>query len=206
MKKYLTYIISTITLTSISFADYENYDGQDVSFQSFNYLKIHRTLNYSSWRGSKAIGTSFSNNSYIGADFTDAVITFATFYPIGGDDGFTAEMLYSTASYKNKDLSGITLQAKDLTYWNFSGQNLTGANFAHSRLTNTDFSNANLTDATLYRDFADQTFDLSGANFSGAILKNTAIYDFRGLGSLTIDGANFTGAKITDTTMEPRDT
>jgi hypothetical protein len=66
--------------------------------------------------------------------------------------------LYSTASYKNHDLSGIGLGGNDLTGWNFAGQNLTDANFysswwpgpvGFSTLTNADFRGADTRGAYL---------------------------------------------------------
>ena len=53
---------------------------------------------------------------------------------------FTSDMLYSTASYKNKDLQGVGLGNLDLTEWDFSGQNLANTSFNDSTITRADFS------------------------------------------------------------------
>lgn len=107
-------------------------------------------------RGADLTGATLRSSILADADFSGANLTNATL--IGGDfrnadfteanvamafclaptlSGFTKEPLYSTASYKAKDLSGIALwgaatyffiiDGSDLTGWNFSGQDLTGA-------------------------------------------------------------------------------
>ena len=63
--------------------------------------------------------------------------------------GFTAQQLYSTASYKAKNLGGIGLAENQMTRWNFKGQNLTDANLGNSRLSSAKFAGANLSDADL---------------------------------------------------------
>jgi uncharacterized protein YjbI with pentapeptide repeats len=83
----------------------------------------------------------------------------------------TAAQLYSTASYKAKELRGIRFGAyepfSDLTNWNFVNQNLTGTAFGmdmmgHSDLSGANFSGANLTGADFWK------CDLTGVNFAGA--------------------------------------
>ncbi len=79
--------------------------------------------------------------------------------------------LYSTASYKVKELQGIHLTHNDLTGWDFAGHNLANAAFDYSTLTDVDFANANV----------------AGASFSGAHgftkeqLYSTASYSARAL-------------------------
>ena len=89
---------------------------------------------------SKAI---FNNYALLtDADFTDSIITNANFSTAVG---FTKKQLYSTASYKNKDLRGINLSYKDVLGWNFSDQNLTGAKLEGISVnTNTNFTGADL--------------------------------------------------------------
>jgi uncharacterized protein YjbI with pentapeptide repeats len=62
------------------------------------------------------------------ANFTGAVITDAAFY------GATKEQLYSTASYRQKNLQGIRLDGPSRGGWDFSGQDLTRASFWARRL------------------------------------------------------------------------
>jgi uncharacterized protein YjbI with pentapeptide repeats len=67
------------------------------------------------------------------ADLTGALVTAASFT---STISFRKEQLYSTASYRAKDLSGIGLAGLDLTGWNFSEQNLNGANLSSLLLFN----------------------------------------------------------------------
>ena len=96
------------------------YDGQDVSGKHFGPSCID-----SSWVGTTAIGTYFSQSNLTNADFTDANLTKAFFYRaiLTGANftnaiidnanlnttGITNEQLYSTANYKRGDLSGVEL-------------------------------------------------------------------------------------------------
>lgn len=57
-------------------------------------------------------------------------------------DYLTPAHLYSTASYKQGDLSGVKLYGFDLTGWDFSKQNLTGAAFGECKLAGADFTDA----------------------------------------------------------------
>jgi hypothetical protein len=95
------------------------------------------------------------------ADLTDAVVVGASFVDTTSR-GFTKEQFYSTASYKNHELSGMDLSYNDLTGWNFAGQNLSGAGFYASILTGADLRQANLTNASFYG------ATLTGADTRGA--------------------------------------
>jgi uncharacterized protein YjbI with pentapeptide repeats len=109
-----------------------------------------------------------------GANLSGATITYANF---SGAAGLLQSQFYSTASYKNKDLTGVIFTDNDLTNFFFSGQNLTNSvlrgativsdNFKNVNATNADFRNANLSSTR---------FDgaiLTGALFSGANIANT---------------------------------
>jgi uncharacterized protein YjbI with pentapeptide repeats len=109
-------------------------------------------------------------------DLTDAVIVGANF-AVSTSNGFTKEQLYSTASYRIHDLSGVGLSYNDLTDWNFAGQNLTDAAFSESTLTNVDltdatvvgasFASAGLTKEQLYSTASYKNHDLPGINLAG---------------------------------------
>ena len=83
----------------------------------------------------------------MGVDFTNSIITGAY---IGHSDNFTKEQLYSTASYKNKDLTGVQFDDLKMGGWNFAGQNLTNASFSGTSLSNADFTDSIITGASLY--------------------------------------------------------
>ena len=79
-----------------------------------------------SFSGQDLTDTYLGYATLSGADFTDSTLkgarlNYATYY------GFTKEQLYSTKSYKNKDMSGINFSFNNLNVW--IGQNLIGVNF-----------------------------------------------------------------------------
>ncbi|MFO0911949.1 MAG: pentapeptide repeat-containing protein [Pirellulales bacterium] len=125
------------------------------------------------------VNADFTKADLTGAVFVDATLTDAVFEGAlikglqlydGTSNGFTQDQLYSTASYKYKDLRNIRFDRNDFTNWNFSGQNLAKS--------------------FLLSDFTDA--DLSGANLSGS-----SFSDHRGHATLT--NADFTGAIVTET-------
>ncbi len=151
-----------------------------------------------------------SSATLTGVNLTDATVVGASFWGTTSS-GFTAAQLYSTASYQNRDLSGIGLGDNDLTGWNFHGQNLTNAGFYDSTLINANLSQANLTNAGFY----DST--LTGADLTNAVvvgtnfgfttitreqLYSTATYQNRDLLGIRLNendltGWNFAGQNLT---------
>ena len=126
--------------------------------------------------------------------------------------GFTAQQLYSTASYKAKNLNGIGLESNNLTGWNFAGQNLSNADIRWTNLTNANFTSAtvtgtlfglsNLTASQLYStaSYKAKTLhgiglsgdNLTGWNFAGQNLTNAFLLNTR------LSSANFAGANLSD--------
>jgi hypothetical protein len=113
-----------------------------------------------------------------GADLTGAHVRGASFLMVppaspdcwlgrfcspGLGTGITPAQLYSTASYRDLDLTGIGLVNNDLKGTNFAAQNLTNSQFSYANLTNADFLGATL----------------SGASFSGAVVRG-ANFDIGG--------------------------
>ena len=103
---------------------------------------------------------TLTNANLSNANLADAVVTGADFSSTTSQ-GFTAQQLYSTASYKAKNLSGIGLAGNEMTRWNFKRQNLTSANFTGATLYSAVLTGAKLSSATL-----------TGADLSSAILTN----------------------------------
>ena len=69
----------------------------------------------------------------MGADFSGAT-----------SHGFTKEQLYSTASYRNKNLFLLRLDRNNLSGWDFSNQNLQAASFEFSNLQGASLTGENL--------------------------------------------------------------
>ncbi len=102
--------------------------------------------------------------------FTDAIINGARLPGTGNNGyGLTPEMIYSTASYQQGDLTGISFGGQWLhgQTWDFSGQNLSSASFAGTDMYGVDFSNANLSGAS-FREANLNTGSLVGADLTGA--------------------------------------
>ena len=236
-KKIFLGIIMMLQLHS-AFADNENYDGQDVSGKDFSG-KSHKN---SSWVSSTASGTifstsenatSYSNSDFTSAylknanftdailsntDFTDAIIEGASFRNTVSN-GFNQEQLYSTASYKNKNLRGVSFARNDLlrlngnpSAWDFTGQDLTNADFSYSLITGAIYSNVFrpviLTDAIIEgADFSDlQTYEAyAGVKYgiTSSQLYSTASYKNKNLtgikfGGNYMVGFDFTGQNMTN--------
>jgi len=164
------------------------------------------TLTGANLSGADLTGTGFARATLTGTNFTDAVVANANFYQ-ATSRGFTKEQLYSTASYKAKDLTGIKLIENNLASWNFAGQNLTDADFSRANL-----AGADLTDAVvLGAHFTYITWGTASPRFTKEQLYSTASYkakDLSGIGlagnNLTnwdFAGQNLTGADFTDSTL-----
>lgn len=124
-----------------------SYKAGDLSGVEFWYGDV------SGWdfKGQNISGANFVYSILTNADFENAVINMARFNNIDGD-GLTKEQLYSTASYKNKDLRGVNFGGINLSGWDFSGQNLVGASLGlNGQAYNLNFTNADLrgTDLTI---------------------------------------------------------
>ena len=175
------------------------------------------TIDLSNWdfAGQNLTNSIFRGTILTNADFTGAKVQGARFF-----GPFTSAQLYATASYQDRDLSGIGLNG-DLSGWKFAGQNLTDADFSSAQLTNADFSGAlvrgaffgdNLTPAQLYSTASYQAKDLSGIGFVGNRRGwNFAEQDLTGadlrsdLTNANLAGANLSNAYLGDAELTGAD-
>ena len=142
------------------------------------------------------------NGDFSGANLPGANITNATI----GFDTLNSEQVYSTASYKSRNLQGVRFACGclffaipfDLTGWNFRNQDLTGSRMEFADGTNADFSEAILSGSDLDKStFVDTSFansDLSdaslfAANFQGANLSGASLV-----------GSDLTGLEVSEST------
>ncbi len=124
-------------LTNLSTWDFHGQNLADASLHLCN-------LTDADLSGADLTNASFSNSQLSGAKFTGAIVTRASLTH-ATEYGFTKEQLYSTASYKDRNLQGIGLWNNDLTGWDFRGQNL-----ASAELRNSTFDAAIFDSATTY--------------------------------------------------------
>lgn len=127
-------------------------------------------------------GWSFRNKSIGGSSFANSIIKNTDF---SGIYYLSEESLYSTASYKNKDLGAINFSNNRMGGWNFSGQNMSKAAFANGYYYSTDFSSANISGG-----------NLSSSNFTDAKFSNATLTSAN-FEKSTLTGATFTDAIIT---------
>ena len=184
------FVASTLTDAAFGGAVIEGAHLGNTTYGGFTSAQLYSTASYqtgnlqgiglghndlSGWDFSRAslAGASFLESDLSEADFDDAIVSRANF----GDTtsrGFTAEQLYSTASYRSRDLHAIVLGENDLTGWDFTDQNLTDAMFGGSSPSLPYLDRAILTDADLSR------ADTRGArrlSWSDAITENTILPD-----------------------------
>jgi uncharacterized protein YjbI with pentapeptide repeats len=148
--------------------------------------------------GANLTGTDFSDADVLGASFDKlslvcggvCISPFPPGHRFYFGTGISPAQLYSTASYRARDLSGIDFTKNELVGGNFVGQSLTNVNFAQATLTNADFREANLTNTGFY------LANLTGANFAGQNLTEVSFY---GAG---LTDADFTGADVRGASFE----
>jgi uncharacterized protein YjbI with pentapeptide repeats len=153
------------------------------TFTRANFL--HANLTAANLNGANLNGASLSD-----AILSDAMVANATL----SSTHITLGQLYSTASYKEHDLSGVQLVGNDLPGANFAGQDLATASFYAAGLMDADFTNANLTNV----EFANA--DLTRAILTGANLTNATLA-LANLSRANLRNANFTGANLTSTNL-----
>ena len=170
-----------------------SYKNKDLTGVQFDDLKM------GGWNfvGQNLTGASLSGASLSNSDFTNSIITGASLY-FTTDRGFTREQFYSTASYKNKNLTGVDLGDNDLAGWNLSGQNLTGASFYSSDLTDTNFTDSIITGASFWRASATLT---EHQFYSTLSYKNKSLVGLN-MKNNTLDGWDFSGQNLASTTFE----
>ncbi len=176
---------------------------------------VHFRGDLTGWNlaGQNLTNVVFWKGDLTDADFSGTTVKNTQFHK-ATDNALTETQLYSTRSYRDKDLTGIGLMQNDLTGWNFAGQNLTNARFWEARLIGADFTgavlkgtsfwNATLTGASLAgADLKDTSFDkakLDGANLAGTDLRRTVLV-YADLTGANLSGTNLKSKWLQDTNM-----
>ena len=165
------------------------------SYQANNLQWIDLSENdLSGWdfSGQDLTNAHLAFSTLANAHLADALITGASFGETT-PGGFTKEQLYSTASYQEKNLQGISLASNDLSGWDFSGQDVRGASFGSSNFSERQlYSTASYQQKDLRRIYLGGN-NLLGWDFSGQNLTDAS------LSSSTLTDANLMGAVVTGT-------
>ncbi|MBN1911556.1 MAG: pentapeptide repeat-containing protein [Pirellulales bacterium] len=201
--------LSSAMLSNTTFcgAVITNADFSDTTIRGFLPTQLYSTVSYEghnlksvnladnnltgwSFVGQDLEGASFQSAELQNADFTDASVVYANF-AFATNHGFSPQQLYSTASYRHRQLSAICLNGNTLDRWDFAGQGLYGADFQNASLVNTNLQNTYLLWADFYLARLTGT-DLRGAKLNGgeldrAILRNTIRADGH-IDGLVLDG------------------
>lgn len=164
----------------------------------FNSDQFYSTANYKQKNlqrvglgGNDLTGWSFAAQNLSNADFASSTLTNTDLAEaiVNGTSfantthlGLTPDQLYSTASYQNQNLGGITLGYNDLSGWDFHGQDLTNAGFYDSTLSNTDFMDAIINGAAFD--------DTTGSGFTKEQLYSTLSYQQKNLRGVRLGSNN----------------
>ncbi|NOZ41382.1 MAG: pentapeptide repeat-containing protein [Planctomycetes bacterium] len=181
-----------LTNATFNFAMLNKADLSQVN--ATNAFFIFATLLNANLRQANLSKADFNRATLTDADLTGAKI-LGTNFANTTSNGFTESQLYSTASYRSQNLSGIGMFANNLNGWNFAGQNLTNAIFDRATLTNTDLTGAEVRWAS----FWGATF----VGFTASQLYSTSSYQSQDLTGISLSrndlsGWNFSGLKITN--------
>ena len=207
-KTYFAILTIAAGLSQLLYADNDVYDNTTVT-ENF----INASLVDSSWYKTIASGVKFTGSNLTNAnfnsatlndtDFTDTNLTNANFTKatltganLSGAEirgakfanatGFTSEMLCSTASYANKDLSGVYVSYVTIDGVNFDGVNLNDASFSYCTISNVDFTKTATPNFNLSLYYS----TISNVNFAGMNLDNGNYATIYGL--TYGEGVNFT--------------
>ena len=192
-KTHLAILTFAATASQLLYADNDVYDNTTVT-ENF----INASLVDSSWYKTIASGVQFTGSNLTNAnfnsatlndtDFTDTNLTNANFTKatLTGADlsgaeirgakfanatGFTSEMLCSTASYANKDLSGVYVSYVTIDGVNFDGVNLSDVSFSFCTISNVDFTKTATPDFNLSL----YSSTISNVNFTGLNLEKVEL-------------------------------
>ena len=140
------------------------FTGSNLTNANFNSA----TLNDTDFTDTNLTNANFTKATLTGADLSGAEIRGAKF---ANATGFTSEMLCSTASYANKDLSGVYVSYVTIDGVNFDGVNLSDVSFSYCTITNVDFTKTATPNFNLSLHYS----TISNVNFTGLNLEKVEL-------------------------------
>jgi uncharacterized protein YjbI with pentapeptide repeats/formylglycine-generating enzyme required for sulfatase activity len=198
----MAYLIgANLTNVRVGFTGLANADFSHANLTNANFENLNN-LTGANFRQANLTGARFAYSDLTNADFTQAnlrnaglgQLTGANFTDAevrgAGFDGITLAQLYSTASYKAGDLTGIGLNG-NLTGANLAGRNLSNASFFASVLTNVNLTGAEVRGANFGRGWSNE-----GTGLALEQLYSTASYKARDLAGISLSGNNLAGANL----------
>jgi uncharacterized protein YjbI with pentapeptide repeats len=141
--------------------------------------------NLSHWdfSGQDLASANLYNANLTGTNLSGATIRGASLV-LATSKGFSQKQLQSTASYQQKDLSGINFSANNFTGWDFHEQDLSNAVLNGVTLNGANFTSASLANAKLFS-ISNYNTNLKGTDFTLADMRG-ATGDYNALGSETL--------------------
>ncbi len=204
-RTYFAALTLAALASQLLYADNDVYDNTTVTENFINASLVDSSWYKTTASGVKFTGSNLTNANFNSAtlndtDFTDTNLTNANFTKatltganLSGAEirgakfanatGFTSEMLCSTASYANKDLSGVYVSYVTIDGVNFDGVNLSDVSFSFCTISNVDFTKT----ATPNFNLTLQSSTLSNVNFTGLNLEKVELY-----GVTYGEGVNYT--------------
>ncbi|WP_428388189.1 pentapeptide repeat-containing protein [Mucisphaera sp.] len=155
-------------------------------------------LTNTDFSGSDLTDARLDRANLTGANLTDTSITHTNFSQV---TGLTYQMLQSTRSFQDGNLTGTTLGSIKLHYWNFNNLNLTDTHFGASDLLGSSFAGANIEGADFQR----------VSNFQFSTLQSTASYQNQNLTGiilhlLDMPGWDLSSQNLTNANLSNSDT
>lgn len=191
-----------LTNTDIRWAEFRSQDGptaeqiyETASYQNKDLMGVRfwHTQPLSGWdfSGIRLDDSLFNNVDLTEANFAGATIQGAAFsvdgLHVGRTPSISAEQLYTTASYQEQNLRGITFQNLDLSNWDLHGQDLSNSSWSGVNVTETNFDGAIIADA----EFGDTSLSLDQ-------LYSTASYRTKDLRNITTGSLDLSNADLSN--------
>ncbi|MEQ9461124.1 MAG: pentapeptide repeat-containing protein [Phycisphaeraceae bacterium] len=159
---------------------------------------VRANLTNTDFYGSDLTDARFDRANLTGANLTDTNVTHADFSQV---TGLTYQMLQSTRSFQDGDLTGTILGSIKLHYWDFNNLNLTNAYFGASDLLGSTFAGSTIVGANFQR----------VSNFQFSTLQSTASYQNQNLTGIVLHlldmpGWDFSNQNLANANLSNSDT
>ena len=177
-KTHLAILTLAAAAGQLLYADNDVYDNTTVTENFINASLVDSSWYKTNFNSATLNDTDFTDTNLTNANFTKATLTGADLSgaeirgaKFANATGFTSEMLCSTASYANKDLSGVYVSYVTIDGVNFDGVNLSDVSFSYCTISNVDFTKTATPDFNLSLYYS----TISNVNFTGLNLEKVEL-------------------------------